>query len=427
MKSHIHGLSIRDVKKHFYRTKKPEGKLRFSQKLHRLFKREKETIRAVDGISLDVGIGEIYGILGANGSGKSTLIRLISTLLLPDAGSIHVFGDDVVTHSMKVRRVMNRVSVEASFFKRLSSAENLIYAARLYGIPSKVAVKKAEQILERLGFEAKRMDAEMEQLSRGMQQKVAIARALLTTPMLLLLDEPTTGLDPKSKRDVQTFIEEIRDERNAVILLTTALIWGFLSVMMREVSDAITWERWEGTIEYTFMAPIYRITHLVGSCLFAILYGLLRTGLVLAIMPFFFGEHIDLGQANWFTMSVTVLVSSLSFIGIGLMAAIFPLLSPEKGQAATGILQSLLLLVSGIYYEIEVLPEWLQTLSHISPATYTLKSIRAAMLENASIQSQAGNLILLLVIGIVLIPVGFYVFHLAEKYAKRVGRLKRSG
>ena len=221
MKSHIHGLSIRDVKKHFHRTKKPEEKLRFFQKLYRLFKREKETIRAVDGISLDVGIGEIYGILGANGSGKSTLIRLISTLLLPDAGSIHVFGDDVVKHSMKVRRVMNRVSVKASFFKRLSSAENLIYAARLYGIPAKAAAKKAEQILERLGFEAKWMDEEMEQLSRGMQQKVAIARALLTTPMLLLLDEPTTGLDPKSKRDVQTFIEEIRDERNAVILLTT--------------------------------------------------------------------------------------------------------------------------------------------------------------------------------------------------------------
>lgn len=214
---------------------------------------------------------------------------------------------------------------------------------------------------------------------------------------------------------------------DVLYLVIGALIWGFLSIMMREVSDAITWERWEGTIEYTFMAPIYRITHLVGSCLFAILYGLLRTGLVLAIIPFFFGEHIDLSQANWITMGVTVAVSSLSFIGIGLMAAIFPLLSPEKGQAATGILQSVLLLVSGIYYEIEVLPEWLQPLSQISPATYTLKSIRAAMLDNASIHSQAGNLLLLLVLGIILIPVGFCVFHFAERYAKRVGRLKRSG
>ena len=144
-------------------------------------------------------------------------------------------------------------------------------------------------------------------------------------------------------------------------------------------------------------------------------------------MPLFFGDHIDLGSANWLTMAVTVAVSSLSFIGIGLMAAIFPLLSPEKGQAATGILQSVLLLISGIYYDISVLPEWLQPFSKISPATYTLRSIRAAMLENASVQSQAGNLLLLLVIGIVLIPLGFWVFHLAEKYAKRVGRLKRSG
>ena len=109
------------------------------------------------------------------------------------------------------------------------------------------------------------------------------------------------------------------------------------------------------------------------------------------------------------------------------MAAIFPLLSPEKGQAATGILQSVILLVSGVYYEIDVLPSWLQTLSKISPATYTLKSIRAAMLENNSIADQMDNLILLFIIGIITIPVGFWIFHLGEQYAKRVGRLKRSG
>lgn len=217
----LYGLAVRGVTKHFHRRKKTEGTLRFHQKVQRLFKREKEVVRAVEDISLTVNIGEIYGILGANGSGKSTLIRLISTLLLPDAGSIHVFGDDVVKNSLKVRQVMNRVSVEASFFKRLSSAENLIYAARLYGIPAPEAERKAKQILERLGFDPNRMNEEMEHLSRGMQQKVAIARALLTTPMLLLLDEPTTGLDPKSKRDVQAFIEDIRQERNAVIVLTT--------------------------------------------------------------------------------------------------------------------------------------------------------------------------------------------------------------
>ena len=221
MEHPIYGLAVHGVTKHFHRTKQTKDKPRFHQKIRRIFKREKEIVRAVDDISLEVNIGEIYGILGANGSGKSTLIRLISTLLTPDTGSIHVFGDDVVTDSLKVRRVMNRVSVEASFFKRLSSAENLIYAARLYGIPASQAAPKARQILERLGFDADRMSEEMEHLSRGMQQKVAIARALLTTPMLLLLDEPTTGLDPKSKRDVQAFIEEIRQERSAVIVLTT--------------------------------------------------------------------------------------------------------------------------------------------------------------------------------------------------------------
>ena len=215
--------------------------------------------------------------------------------------------------------------------------------------------------------------------------------------------------------------------KDVLYLVIGALIWGFLSIMMREVSDAITWERWEGTIEYTFMAPIHRITHLVGSCFFAIIYGLLRTGLVLVAMPLFFKDYVDLSDANWLTMATVVAVSSLSFIGIGLMAAIFPLLSPEKGQAATGILQSVILLVSGVYYEIDVLPSWLQTLSAISPATYTLKSIRAAMLDNASVASQMHNLILLLIIGIITIPVGFWIFHLGEKYAKRVGRLKRSG
>ncbi|MXV83501.1 ABC transporter ATP-binding protein [Candidatus Poribacteria bacterium] len=210
----MYGLTVRGVTKHFHRTKRTNDKPRFHQKLQHIFRREKEVIRAVDDISLEVNIGEIYGILGANGSGKSTL-------LLPDAGSIQVFGDDVVNNSLKVRQVMNRVSVEASFFKRLSSEENLIYAARLYGIPAPEAERKSKQILERLGFDADRMNEEMEHLSRGMQQKVAIARALLTTPMLLLLDEPTTGLDPKSKRDVQAFIEDIRRERNAVIVLTT--------------------------------------------------------------------------------------------------------------------------------------------------------------------------------------------------------------
>ncbi|OUU21856.1 MAG: hypothetical protein CBC13_08470 [Planctomycetia bacterium TMED53] len=215
--------------------------------------------------------------------------------------------------------------------------------------------------------------------------------------------------------------------QDALYLVIGPLVWGFLSIMMREVSDAITWERWEGTIEYTFMAPIHRITHLIGSCFFAILYGVIRTGIVLAVMPLFFGNYVDLSQANWLTMVTIIGVSSLSFIGIGLMTAVFPLLSPEKGQVATGILQALLLLIAGIYYEIEVLPRWLQPIAIISPATYALRSTRSATLKNASVIDELPNLLLPFSIGLVTIPIGFYIFHLGEKYAKRVGRLKRSG
>ena len=216
-------LVVNQLVKHFHR-KKPYPKNRkfsFSQKIRHQLRREKEVIKAVDNVSFRVGMGQIYGILGANGSGKSTLIRLISTLLLPDSGQISFFGYDVVNDSFKFRQMINRVSVEASFFKRLSSEENLVYAARLYGLSAREAREKAEKILVRLGFDSTRMDEMMEDLARGMQQKIAIARALLTSPILLLLDEPTTGLDPKSKRDVQGFINEIREEHNVVVLLTT--------------------------------------------------------------------------------------------------------------------------------------------------------------------------------------------------------------
>ncbi len=219
----INSLIVDQLVKHFHR-KKPypkNEKLTFSRKIRHQLKREKEVIKAVDDVSFQVAMGEIYGILGANGSGKSTLIRLISTLLLPDSGQIRFFGYDVINDSAKFKQMINRVSVEASFFKRLSSAENLVYAARLYGLSARDARERAEKILIRLGFDSSRMDEMMEDLSRGMQQKVAIARALLTSPILLLLDEPTTGLDPKSKRDVQGFINEIRDENDVVVLLTT--------------------------------------------------------------------------------------------------------------------------------------------------------------------------------------------------------------
>ena len=161
------------------------------------------------------------GVLGANGGGKSTLIRLVSTLLTLDSGRALVFGHDVEKDEMAVKRMINRVSVDAAFFKKLSPFENLIYAARLYGMDAGEARRKSVEILGRLGIKESRLGRPLEQMSRGMQQKVAIARAILTSPTLLLLDEPTTGLDPRSKLDVQAFIEELRDAHDATIVLTT--------------------------------------------------------------------------------------------------------------------------------------------------------------------------------------------------------------
>ena len=184
-------------------------------------KRRGEVVRALDGVSLSVGKGEVVGILGPNGSGKSTLVRVISTLVVPDSGMIEVFGTDAVRHPKQVQRSMNRVSVEASFFKKLSAMENLIYGAKLYGVTSGEARPRIKEILDNIGFASKRATEPMEHLSRGMQQKIALARALLTSPVLMLLDEPTTGLDPRSKKDVQSFIRRIRDAHDSSILLCT--------------------------------------------------------------------------------------------------------------------------------------------------------------------------------------------------------------
>src|SRR3989475_5395347 len=184
-------------------------------------KEEKRLVRAVDNVTVTIKRREIVGILGSNGSGKSTLIRILSTLLIPDSGHVTIFGYDVEKDERTVQRIINRVSVEASFFKKLSPMENLIYAARLYNMPTGEARARIRSILGRLGIKPDRIGAPLEHMSRGMQQKVAIARAFLTAPVVLLLDEPTTGLDPRSKIDVQTFVRELRDEHNATILLTT--------------------------------------------------------------------------------------------------------------------------------------------------------------------------------------------------------------
>ena len=176
---------------------------------------------ALNSVSLTLKRGEVVGILGPNGSGKSTLVRVVSTLTLPDAGEVEVFGVDAVRHPKVVQRYMNRVSVEASFFKKLSSMENLLFGAKLYGVSDRESKPMIHEILGGIGFDLKRVNDPMEHLSRGMQQKIALARALLTSPMLMLLDEPTTGLDPRSKKDVQTLIRSIRADHESSILLCT--------------------------------------------------------------------------------------------------------------------------------------------------------------------------------------------------------------
>src|SRR5436309_2098968 len=184
-------------------------------------KEEKREVRAVDNVTITIKRREIVGILGSNGSGKSTLIRILSTLLIPDSGHVSIFGYDVVKNDRTVQRLINRVSVEASFFKKFSPMEYLIYAARLYNMPGDEARLEIRRILGRLDIKPDRIGAPLENMSRGMQQKVAIARAFLTAPIVLLLDEPTTGLDPRSKIDVQNFIKELREVHDATILITT--------------------------------------------------------------------------------------------------------------------------------------------------------------------------------------------------------------
>ena len=184
-------------------------------------RRRRRRVAALESVTFTIARGECVAILGQNGSGKSTLVRLLSTLLLHDGGSAKVFGHDAFKESRAVQRLVSRVSVEASFFKKMSALENLGYAARFYGMTPSQTRGKLPEILRRVGFPADRAREPMEHLSRGMQQKVALARALLTSPVLLLLDEPTTGLDPRSKQEVQTFIREIRERHDSTILLCT--------------------------------------------------------------------------------------------------------------------------------------------------------------------------------------------------------------
>lgn len=208
-------------------------------------------------------------------------------------------------------------------------------------------------------------------------------------------------------------------------LMIGTVVWSYLSVAFDQVTETITIERWEGTIEYTFMAPIARLTQLLGSCLFAVVHGLFFVAVQLLVISLFF--HLDLSHANILTSVGMLLIGSVSFIGFGIMAAILPLLYTERGAQMAYIVRALILLVSGVYYPITVLPGWMQVIARLSPATYVLDGMRAGLLNNQPLTALWGDIWPLLAAGVVSVPVGLWIFRRAERFAKRTGRLKRNG
>jgi ABC-2 type transport system permease protein len=214
-------------------------------------------------------------------------------------------------------------------------------------------------------------------------------------------------------------------QQTQLYLLVGSVLWGYLSLVFFEVAFAIGWERWEGTIEYTFMAPVRRLTHLLGVCLFAVLYGLLRTALVVVAVALSF--HLDLSKANVGGAALVLAVSTIPVVGLGILTSTLPLLSPEKGEQMTVAVQGVLLLISGVYYPVSVLPAPLRVAGALSPLTYTLSGMREALLTNAGPVQLLPTLGLLLLMGAVLIPGGYWVFNRAEARAKRLGLLKRNG
>ncbi|MBA3388328.1 MAG: ABC transporter permease [Actinomycetota bacterium] len=208
-------------------------------------------------------------------------------------------------------------------------------------------------------------------------------------------------------------------------LLVGALLWNYLSMLFDVLSETVSWERWEGTIEYTFMSPSSRVTHLLGMGFYAVIYGILQTAMTLGVCYLLF--DLDLSNANYWGALLVLSVASVSLVGFGVVAAVLPLLSPEKGQQVSYIVSSVLLLVSGVYYKVSVLPEWMQMIAMFSPVTYALEGSRAALQDGAGMAELWESIWVLLVMGVVFVPLGLFVFHLGESYAKRTGKLKRSG
>ena len=203
------------------------------------------------------------------------------------------------------------------------------------------------------------------------------------------------------------------------------VVWAYLRAVFANVGEMVAWERWEGTIEYTMMAPISRLAHMLGVSLFSIIYGLARSALLLGVLALFFS--VDLSHANLGGAALILLVGSVSFLGFGIMAAVLPLLFPERGEEMTFVISSILLLVSGVYYPISVLPDWMEPLATVSPATYVLKGMRAALLDGTPTLALGPSILPILLLGALTLPIGVAIFGWGERYAKRTGRLKRSG
>jgi ABC-2 type transport system permease protein len=218
---------------------------------------------------------------------------------------------------------------------------------------------------------------------------------------------------------------EQADKRLIFTLVIGAIFWNYLSTVFSFIAETISWERWEGTLEYTMMAPVRRASQLLGSTAYAILYGLIHTTVILVVLTLFF--ELDLSKANFLTAAGIMVVGSFSVIGIGVMAAILPLLYVERGAQMTFVIQSCLLVVSGVYYSVEVLPGWMQVLSRFSPATYILDGVRQGLLEGATLADVWNDVWPLAIMGVALIPAGLWLFGRAERYAKRTGKLKRVG
>ncbi|MDE2858346.1 MAG: ABC transporter permease [Chloroflexota bacterium] len=208
-------------------------------------------------------------------------------------------------------------------------------------------------------------------------------------------------------------------------LVIGTLVWHYLSNIFMLTSEVIAWERWEGTIEYTLMAPVKRWVHLVGQTAYSLIYSLLTALIIGGTTALFF--QLDLSRANLVGAALVILAGSLSLISIGIVASILPLLYPERGAQMTSVVQASFLLISGVYYPITVLPEWMQSIAVFSPITYVLDGVRAAVLDGKPVSELTAFIVPLLVLGAVLLPVGIQAFKMAEDYAKRSGKLKRVG